>query len=57
MPKVTFTRQFKFSPDGITVQVIEPGEHDVSDRCAEVAQASGVLAEKPGARKTAGPKA
>lgn len=46
MPKVTFAKQFKFSPDGITVDTYEPGEHDVSTRCVEVAKAAGVLAEK-----------
>ncbi|MCA1971314.1 MAG: hypothetical protein LDL44_00605 [Caenispirillum sp.] len=50
MPKVTFAKQFKFSPDGIAVDTYEPGEHDVSARCAQVAKAAGVLAEKAPAK-------
>lgn len=37
MPVITVIEPFKFSADGIAVTEYEKGDHDVSDRCAEVA--------------------
>ncbi|MBO6542299.1 MAG: hypothetical protein JJ939_12085 [Alphaproteobacteria bacterium] len=36
MPKVTFTRTYKYA-EGIYPDTYEPGEHDVSDACANAA--------------------
>jgi hypothetical protein len=37
MPKILVTAAFKFAVDGNHVIVVEPGEQEVSERCAEVA--------------------
>jgi len=42
-PIVTLTELFKFSPDSIKVVEYEPGEHDLSDRAAEIAQGLGIV--------------
>lgn len=55
MPSVTFAKPFRFSPDGIEIVDHAPGNHDVSDRCAEAAQEAGVLA--PTLRPAPKPKA
>ncbi len=44
--KVTFKNKFKFSPDGYSNVTYAPGEHDVSERCAEVAKEAGALTVK-----------
>lgn len=42
-PIVTLTELFKFSPDSIRVIEYEPGEHDLSDRAAEIAHGLGIV--------------
>lgn len=37
MPRILVTEGFKFAVDGNQVIEVEPGEQDVSERCAEVA--------------------
>ena len=37
MPRILVTTGFKFAVDGLHVIEVEPGEQDVSERCAEVA--------------------
>lgn len=37
MPRILVTAGFKFAVDGLHVIEVEPGEQDVSERCAEVA--------------------
>lgn len=37
MPRILVTTAFKFAVDGNHVHEIEPGEHEVSERCALVA--------------------
>jgi hypothetical protein len=37
MPRILVTAAFKFAVDGLHVIEVEPGEQDVSERCAEVA--------------------
>ena len=37
MPRILVTATFKFAVDGLHVIEVEPGEQDVSERCAEVA--------------------
>lgn len=37
MPRILVTAAFKFAVDGLHVIDIEPGEQDVSERCAKVA--------------------
>jgi septal ring-binding cell division protein DamX len=37
MPRILVTAGFKFAVDGNQVIEVEPGEQDVSERCAEVA--------------------
>ncbi|WP_297310783.1 hypothetical protein [Neptuniibacter sp.] len=37
MPFIKVNKQFKHSDDGNAVNTYEVGEHEVSDRCAEVA--------------------
>lgn len=43
MPKVKFSKSFKFSPNGYDIVEYMPGEQEVSDRCAHVAAEAGVL--------------
>lgn len=37
MPRILVIEGFKFAVDGLHVIEVEPGEQDVSERCAEVA--------------------
>lgn len=37
MPRILVAAGFKFAVDGLHVIEVEPGEQDVSERCAEVA--------------------
>ena len=37
MPTINVTKSFPFSPDGKTVIEYEKGQHDVTERCAQVA--------------------
>jgi len=37
MPRILVTKGFKFAVDGLHVIEVEPGEQDVSERCADVA--------------------
>ena len=37
MPRILVIAAFKFAVDGLHVIEVEPGEQDVSERCAEVA--------------------
>lgn len=37
MPRILVTAAFKFAVDGLHVIEVEPGEQEVSERCAEVA--------------------
>lgn len=38
MPKIIVEEPFRFSEDTTTVRSFEPGEHEVSDLCAEYAK-------------------
>jgi len=55
-PIVTLTELFKFSPDSIRVIEYEPGEHDLSDRAAEIAHGLGIV-DDADARAAAAKKA
>lgn len=37
MPIIKVTKAFKYSEDGLHVALITVGEHDVSDKCADMA--------------------
>ncbi len=37
MPIIKVTKEFKYSEDGLHVELIIVGEHDVSDKCADIA--------------------
>lgn len=41
MPTLVVKKSFRYSPDGVTVVEYPPGEHEVDDRCAEIAEAEG----------------
>lgn len=57
MPKVNFSKPFKFAENGTHVIEYEEGEQEVSDRCAEVAEQAGALKKKsPRSNKATGPK-
>lgn len=43
--KIKLAKTFRWSPNGYDINEYQPGEHDVPERCAEVAALSGVLAE------------
>lgn len=57
MPKVNFSKPFKFAERGTDVIEYPEGEHEVSDRCAECAELSGALekAKAPTRNKAARP--
>ncbi|MBP5971065.1 hypothetical protein [Pseudomonas iridis] len=48
MPIILVTAGFKFAVDGNHVIEVEPGEQDVSERCAEVAVEHLQVATYPG---------
>jgi len=59
--KIRVTKQFSWARDGIHVETYQPGEHDVPERCAEVAiendWARAVAAKKaPAPKKAEAPK-
>ena len=55
MPKVTFDKAYKFAEFGHTVVEYEPGEHEVSEQCADRAAQDGVLKKAPVRNKATKP--
>lgn len=50
--KVIFDKTYKYAPDGNTVIVLHPGEHDIDERFRKKAEAGGYV-KKEKAKKNA----